>query len=257
MVTLGSTTGVSAHDDRELSAGSACRSNHAGQGDEELFVIESQASELRRSHRISELAIRTLGAVFQWLAVWPAAIGLVSVVQLLSGAENSLLAGLLGEWSRGGLLPRGGNEFSRLLLPVGLPVLSGWLCFRLGSSLKHHSPSARWMAVFLLAAACVPPLTLVFQAFLGPSADGGRDVRDCRCHPREFSALVLSASVLMLFHRRIQDRCCRPVCETPSRSDDALGCTRRCGHRVRLGHRPAQQGVSVPECRRQAADRRL
>ena len=97
-----------------------------------FLVIESQASELRRSHPISERVIRTLGAVFQWLAVVPAAIGLVSVVQLLSGAENSLLAGLLGEWSRGGLLPRGGNEFSRLLLPVGLPVLSGSLCFRLG-----------------------------------------------------------------------------------------------------------------------------
>ena len=184
---------MSAHDDPELSAGSACRSKHAGQGDDELFAIEAHGSELRRSHVIRDLAIRTLGAVFQWLAVLPAAIGLVRVVELLSGAENSLLVGLLGEWSRGALLPRGENEFSRLLLPVGLPVLSAWLCFRLGSSLKQHSPSARWMAVFLLAAACVPPLTLVFQAFWGRAYGMAAGTIAIAAIPASF-ALALSAS---------------------------------------------------------------
>ena len=197
MATSGNITGVSTYDDPELSAGSASRSNQAGQGDDEPFAIEADGSELRRSHVIRELAIRTLGAVFQWLAVVPAAIGLVRVVELLRGAENSLLVGLLGEWSRGALLPRGENEFSRLLLPVGLPVfvavLSAWLCFRLGSSLKQHSPSARWMAVFLLAAACVPPLTLFFQAFWGRAYGMAAGTFAIAAIPASF-ALVLSAS---------------------------------------------------------------
>ena len=127
----------------------------------------------------------------------PAAIGLVRVVELLRGAENSRLVGLLGEWSRGALLPRGENEFSRLLLPVGLPVLvavlSAWLCFRLGSSLKQHSPSARWMAVFLLAAACVPPLTLFFQAFWGRAYGIAAGTFAIAAIPASF-ALALSAS---------------------------------------------------------------
>jgi hypothetical protein len=107
------------------------------------------------------------------------------------------LVGLLGEWSRGALLPRGENEFSRLLLPVGLPVLvavlSAWLCFRLGSSLKQHSPSARWMAVFLLAAACVPPLTLFFQAFWGRAYGIAAGTFAIAAIPASF-ALALSAS---------------------------------------------------------------
>ena len=76
---------------------------------------------------------------------------------------------------------------------MGLPVLSGWLCFRLGSSLKHHSPSARWMAVFLLAAACVPPLTLVFQAFWGRVYGMAAGTFAIAAIPASF-ALVLSAS---------------------------------------------------------------
>ena len=162
---------VSNCDDRELPAGSASRTNHVGQSDDELFVMEADGSELGRSLVIRALAIRTLGTLFQWLAVVPAAIGTVRIMELLRGAENSRLVGVLGESSRRVVQPRTENEFSRLVILVGLPVLlavvGGWLCFRLGSSLKNHSPRARWMAVSLLAAASVPPLALFFQAFWG------------------------------------------------------------------------------------------
>jgi hypothetical protein len=167
----GNTTRVSNFGDPKLPAGSASRSNQSGQGDDDFFAIEASGSELGGSLLIRALAIRTLGTLFQWLAVVPAAIGTVRILELLGGRENSRLVGLLGESSRSVLQPRTGNEFSKLVVLVGLPVLlavlCGWLCFRLGSSLKNHSPWARWIAVSLVAAACVPPMALFFQAFWG------------------------------------------------------------------------------------------
>lgn len=166
-----STTRVSTRDDRKLPAGLASRSNQAGQGDDEFFVMEAGGSRLGRTLAIRALAIRTLGTFFQWLAVVPAAIGTVRIIELLRGTENSRLVGLLGESWRGVLQTRLENEFFGLAILVGLPVLlgvlCGWLCFRLGSRLKNHSPWARWTAVSFLAAACVPPLALFFQAFWG------------------------------------------------------------------------------------------
>jgi hypothetical protein len=162
---------VSTGDDRELAAGPCIHSIQAGKSGNELFAIEADGTELRRSRVYRELAIQTLGVGFQWLAVVPAAIGFIRVVELFDGADNSHLIGLLGDWSRSALILPRENGFTGLLLPVGLPVVigvaSGWVCFRLGQRLKQHSPWARWVAVVLLAAACVPPLTLFFQAYWG------------------------------------------------------------------------------------------
>jgi hypothetical protein len=93
---------VPSFDDLERAAGLASGSTQAGQGDRELFVIGAEGSILRRSHLIREVAIQTLGAAFQWLAIVPAAIGFVTVMELLGGRESSLVVGLLGEWSCGG-----------------------------------------------------------------------------------------------------------------------------------------------------------
>jgi uncharacterized protein (TIGR03067 family) len=193
----GSTTRVSNCDDRELPAGSASRTNHAGQSDDDLFVMEADGSELGRSLVIRALAIRALGILFQWLAVVPAAIGTVRIMELLRGAENSRLVGVLDESSRRVLQPRTENEFSRLAILVGLPVLlavvGAWLCFRLGSSLKNHSPRARWMAVSLLAAASVPPQTLFFQALWGRAIGMAAATCLMTAMPASF-AWILSAS---------------------------------------------------------------
>jgi hypothetical protein len=171
VVPSGSTPGVSICDDRGDAAGAVGRPLPAGQGDDALLVIAEDGSELRRSHAIRELAIQALGAVFQWLAVVPVAIGFVRAMELLGGTERSRLVGLLGDWSRGVLQPPGANEFLDLFLPVGLPllvaVLAAWFCLGLGWGLRQHSPAARWTAVVVLAAACVPPLTLAFQASWG------------------------------------------------------------------------------------------
>jgi hypothetical protein len=81
-------------DDPERAAGLAGGSTQAGPGGGELFVIGAEGSALRRSHLICEVAIQTL--VFQWVAIVPAAMGFVCVMELLGGRESSLVVGSLG-----------------------------------------------------------------------------------------------------------------------------------------------------------------
>ena len=59
--------------------------------------------------------------------------------------------------------------------------------------MKQHSPSARWLAVFLMAAACVPPLTLFLQAFWGRAYGMAAGALAIAAIPAGF-ALALSAS---------------------------------------------------------------
>jgi hypothetical protein len=166
-----SSTHVSNCGDPKPPAGSASRSNKAGQANDEFFMMEASGSELGGSLAIRALAIWAMGTFFQWLAVAPIAIGTVRIIGLLRATQDLRLVGSPGESPLDGMQPRTENEFSRLVILVGLPVLlavlGGWLCSRLGSSLKKHSPWARWMAVSLLAAASVPPLAIFFQAFWG------------------------------------------------------------------------------------------
>ena len=104
---------------------------------------------------------------------------------------------------------------SALLLPVGLPVLvavvSAWLCFRLGGRLKQHSPWARWTAVFLVAAACIPPLTLFFQAFWGRAYAMAAGVFAIAAVAASFALVVASSASDPLFTPEYVSEVVRPA----------------------------------------------
>ncbi len=145
-------------------------SGSAKADDDDLVAIEADASELRRSHLGREHVIRTLGGFFQGLAAVPLLFGAFCVVEMFRTKKSALVTQF--EQRTHAVLPGSGdNEVLELLVLVGLPVLfavvSAWLFFRLGRNLRRHSPLARWCAALLLATACIPPLTLFFQAVWG------------------------------------------------------------------------------------------
>lgn len=132
-----------------------------GLEDDDLLTTEPDPSMLRDFPTRREQVINTLGTFFQGLAVVMILIGVACVAELFRRGKDSLVTVQLEEWMHAVLPGQGDNQGWGLVFLVGVPVVlavaSAWFFFRLGRSLQRHSPLARWLAVFVLAVACVPP----------------------------------------------------------------------------------------------------
>jgi hypothetical protein len=103
-------------------------------------------SELRVVPRGRELVVRNLCSCFIALAAGTAVLGIFSLV------------GAFRDAAKLGAVP---NETIRTLGILGKPVIvsvmPGWLLFDIGRGLRRLSLLARWGALVVLVAACVPP----------------------------------------------------------------------------------------------------
>jgi hypothetical protein len=127
--------------------------------------------EVRRVQRWRELAVRTLGASFYFLAAISGLIGLLWFADALGLAKRldktSLIDGLVHE-----MLPQfAENESVRTVSTIApsiiFTILALWLLLRTGRGLRRLEPSARWTAVLVLSSACIPPLVVFFLAVRG------------------------------------------------------------------------------------------